>query len=118
MKTFYLYALTCLSPFLSFAADFGDWHGCTNCEALVTLDASKAQELSDAVMVISSMPLTGKVIDPGVKGGQARVLIGTYPQYATAHGYTSFDVAKIMTAWANDLRFGITSVTAVWHKRN
>lgn len=119
MKKINFLSFIALMSFFSLTAlakEHDEWNGCKNCETIVTLNSAKAQEFADAVMVISSMPLKGRVIDRGLDNGRALVLVGTYPNYASTHGLTSFDVAKIMTAWANDARFGISSVTATWNK--
>ena len=107
-------AVLCVSGASAHAFAQGSEQGCSNCEAKVVLDAVAAQALLDAVMTINSMPLHGVVLDPGVPGGNAQVLIATYPDYAAQNGLDSFDVAQKVLGFAGDARFGIRSVTATW----
>lgn len=91
-----------------------DQQGCPNCEAKVVLDAADVQAFTDLMIGLDSLPLHVVVLDPGVPGGSAQVLVATYPDYAASHSVDLFDVARKVIGFAWDPRFGIRSVTATW----
>ena len=85
---------------------------CTNCEAIVELDAAQAERFASVLQIISSMPLHGTVIDPGSSTGIAKVLVATWPNWERGN---SFDVANKVLGFAAQSEYGIKTITAVWN---
>lgn len=84
---------------------------CPDNQAFVVLEQIHAQELADAVSVLNSMPLSGRVTYR-YGNGLADVTVSVPEEYAHRNHLGGFDVAKKLEGFAALGTYGIRQIVA------
>jgi len=85
---------------------------CRNCSAEVVIESHQAQRFTFDLMLISSMPLNGQIIEADPVTQESTVLVSTCSDYAQSNGINSFDVAKLVMGFVGG-EYRIKEVRAV-----